>query len=153
MTIVPNTRQLDKTRIPESHLDLIDGPYVVALSTVMPNGQPQITPVWCNRRGPDIFINVMKGFRKEKNMRQNPKVSLFVYDPKNPLRNLEIRGRVVEMTEEGAIEHDDELTQLYLGRPVAKFFGDAVPKEFASKYTPIRIRIAPTRIRIEGKMR
>jgi hypothetical protein len=45
----------------------------------------------------------MKGFRKEKNMRLDPKVSLLAYDPKNPLRNLEIRGTVVEMTEEGAV--------------------------------------------------
>ncbi len=68
--------------IPKSHLDLIDGPYTVALSTIIPDGQPQTTPVWCNRNGTEIFINVMKGFRKEKNMRLNPKVSLLVYDPK-----------------------------------------------------------------------
>ncbi|HRF46193.1 MAG TPA: pyridoxamine 5'-phosphate oxidase family protein [Anaerolineales bacterium] len=95
--------------IPESHLDLIDGPYVVALSTLMPDGQPQTTPVWCNRAGNNIFINVMRGFRKERNMRQNPKVSLLVFDAKNPLRKVEIRGLVVEMTEEGAVEHNDEL--------------------------------------------
>ena len=47
--------------IPDTHLDLIDGPYVVALSTSMPDGQPQTTPVWCNRKGDYIFINVMKG--------------------------------------------------------------------------------------------
>ena len=56
------------TNIPASHLDLIDGAYVVALSTVMPDGQPQMTPVWCNRSGDFIFINVMAGFRKEKNI-------------------------------------------------------------------------------------
>jgi PPOX class probable F420-dependent enzyme len=135
--------------IPESHLDLIDGPYTVALSTIMPDGQPQTTPVWCNRKGTEIFINVMKGFRKEKNMRLNPKVSLLVYDPKDPLRNIEIRGSVVEMTEEGAGEHNDELARLYLGKNDAKFFGDAVPAELQSRYTPIRVKIMPTYIRIE----
>ena len=90
-------------QIPSSHLELIDGPYVVALTTLMPDGQPQTTPVWCNRKGDYIFINVMKGFRKEKNMRLNPKVSLLAYDPKNPLHNIEIRGLVVEMSEEGAV--------------------------------------------------
>jgi hypothetical protein len=74
----------------------------VALTTLMPDGQPQTTPVWCNRKAEYIFINVMKGFRKEKNMRLNPKVSLLAYDPKNPLHNIEIRGLVVEMSEEGA---------------------------------------------------
>jgi hypothetical protein len=116
----------------------------------MPDGQPQITPVWCNREDDFIFINVMKGFRKEKNMRANPKVSLLAYDPKNPLHNIEIRGCAVEMTEEGAVEHDDELARLYLGKPDAKFFGDAVPEELQSSYTPVRVKIAPTHIRVEG---
>lgn len=136
--------------IPESHLELIDGPYTVALSTVMPDGQPQTTPIWCNRKGDYIFINVMKGFRKEKNMRLNPKVSLLVYDPKNPLHNIEIRGLVIEMTEDGAVEHIDELTRLYLGKSNAKFFGDSIPAELQSRYTPVRIKISPTRIRVES---
>ena len=137
-------------RIPESHLDLIDGPYTVALSTVLPDGQPQTTPVWCNRNGDYIFINVMTGFRKEKNMRLNPKVSLLIYDPDNPLHNIEIRGRVIEMTEDGAVEHLDELAQLYLGKPDARFFGDSVPAELQSRYTPVRVKIAPTHIRVES---
>ncbi len=138
------------THIPESHQDLIDGPYNVALTTVMPDGQPQTTPVWCNRQGDCIFINTMKGFRKEKNMRLNPKVTSLVYDPANPLHNIEIRGTVVEMTEVGALAHLDELTRLYMGKPDAKFFGDSVPAEFQSRYTPIRVQIAPTHIRVEG---
>lgn len=136
--------------IPISHLELIDGPYVVALTTVMPDGQPQTTPVWCNRKEEYIFINVMKGFRKEKNMRSNPKVSLLAYDPKNPLHNIEIRGCVIEMTEDGAVEHLDELTQLYLKKPNAKFFGDSIPAELQSRYTPVRVKILPTHIRVEG---
>lgn len=136
-------------QIPESHLDLIDGPYTVALTTVMPDGQPQTTPVWCNRKGEYIYINVMKGFRKEKNMRLCPKVSLLIYDPKNPLRNIEIRGCIVEMTEEGAIEHNDELTQLYLNKPDAKFFGDSVPAEMQARYTPVKVKIMPMHIRVE----
>ncbi len=137
-------------RIPESHLDLIDGPFTVVLSTVMPDGQPQVTPVWCNRRDGFVLINVMKGFRKEQNMRANPNVSLLVYDPRQPLHNIEIRGRVVEMREEEAIEHLDELTQLYLGKPDARFFGDSIPAELQSRYMPVRVKIAPTHIRVES---
>ena len=136
--------------IPESHLDLLDGPYVVALSTIMPDGGPQTTPVWCNRQDDFIYINVMKGFRKEKNMRLNPRVTLLVYDPKNPLRNIEVRGRVVEMTEQGALEHDDELARLYLNKPDAHFFGDSVPAELQSRYTPVRVKITPLHVRTEG---
>lgn len=137
-------------QIPSSHQDLIDGPYVVALSTLMPGGQPQTTPVWCNRHGDALYINVMKGFRKERNMRQNPCVALLAYDPQRPLRHIEIRGRVVEMSEDGAGEHLDELTRLYLGRPNARFFGDSVPAELQARYTPVRVKILPTHIRVEG---
>jgi PPOX class probable F420-dependent enzyme len=136
--------------IPLSHQDLIDGPYTVVLTTVMPDGQPQMTPVWCNRKGDYIYINVMRGFRKERNMRLNPRVSLLIYDPKNPLHNIEIRGVVVEMAEDGAVEHDDELACLYLNKPDAKFFGDSVPAELGSRYTPVRVKIEPNRIRVEG---
>jgi PPOX class probable F420-dependent enzyme len=136
--------------IPASHVELIGGPYTVVLSTVLPDGQPQTTPVWCNRKDDFIFINVMKGFRKEKNMRLNPKVSLLVYDPKNPSHNIEIRGCVIEMTEDGAVEHNDELARLYLGKADAKFFGDAVSAEWQSKYTPVRVKISPIHIRVES---
>jgi PPOX class probable F420-dependent enzyme len=136
--------------IPPSHADLIDGPYIAALSTLMPDGQPQVTPVWCNRQGGDIYINVMRGFQKEKNLRRDPRVALLICDPRRPKRHLEVRGVVTEMTEDGALEHNDELARLYLGRPDARFFGDAVPAELQVQYTPIRVRIVPTHIRVEG---
>jgi PPOX class probable F420-dependent enzyme len=137
-------------KIPLTHLDLIDGPYVAVLSTVMPSGQPQVTPVWCNQRDGFICINAMKGFRKEKNMRLNPKVSLLVFDPGNPLRNIEIRGLVQEMTEFGAVGHLDDLTRLYLKKADAKFFGDSISANLQDKYTPVMIRIKPIMIRVEG---
>ena len=109
--------------LPESHRDLLDSGACVALTTVMPDGQPQTTPVWCNCEGDYVLINTMRGFRKEKNMRANPKVTLLAYNPKQPLRHLEMRGTVVDMTEEGALEHLDQLTKLYLHRSDARFSG------------------------------
>ena len=135
--------------IPESHRDLIDGSYNVALTTVMPDGQPQTTPVWCNRDGEYVLINTMRGFRKEKNMRANSRVTLLVYDPQRPRRNLEIRGIVVEMTEDGAREHLNQLTSKYMGKPDARFFGDSIPAELETVYTPIKVKIAPVRVRVE----
>ncbi|HLO14471.1 MAG TPA: hypothetical protein VK206_06570, partial [Anaerolineales bacterium] len=58
-------------------------------------------------------------------------------------------GCVVEMTEEGALEHNDELTRLYLGKPDVRFFGDAVPTELQSRYTPVRVKIMPISVRVE----
>ena len=136
-------------QIPETHRDLIDRPLWAALTTVMPDGQPQTTPVWCNRSGDTILINCMKGFRKTRNMRANPKVSLFVYDPNDPLRNIEIRGMVTEMCEKGALEHLDVLTQLYMNKPTAHFFGDSVAIDFQEIHIPLKIAIRPTHIRVE----
>jgi PPOX class probable F420-dependent enzyme len=145
--ITGNTSEGVIVAIPESHRDLIDGPYWAALTTVMPDGQPQVTPVWCNREGDYVLTNTMKGFRKEKNMRANPHVTVLVYDPRNPQRNIEVRGRVVALTEEGAIAHNDRLAQLYLGKPDAHFFGDCVPVELAQQYVRIKVVIAPTYVR------
>jgi PPOX class probable F420-dependent enzyme len=136
--------------IPESHRDLLDGPTCAVLTTVMPDGQPQTTPIWFNREGDCLLINTMKGFRKEKNMRTNPKVTLLIYDLKNPLHNIEIRGTVIDMSEAGAVEHLDHLTQIYYGKPDIKFFGGSVPAELQETHIPVRITIAPTRIRVEG---
>jgi PPOX class probable F420-dependent enzyme len=136
--------------IPASHAELVDGPYCVALTTLMPDGQPQTTPVWCNREGECVLINTMHGFRKERNMRRDPRVTLLIYDVRNPLRNVEIRGVVEEMTEEGALEHLDQLTQLYMGKPDAHFFGDSVPTDLQATHIPVKIRIRPLHVRAEG---
>jgi PPOX class probable F420-dependent enzyme len=136
--------------IPDTHQDLIDGAYCAALTTIMPDGSPQTTPVWCNREGDFVLINTMHSFQKAKNMRQCPTVTLLAYDPASPFRHIEIRGVVVEMTAEGAGAHLDQLTQLYLHRPDAHFFGDSVAAELASRYQPVKVKILPTHVRVEG---
>lgn len=141
---------MPSVQIPPSHTALVDGPYWAALTTVMPDGQPQTTPVWCNRDGDDILINTMQHFRKARNMLANPRVTLLIYDPRNPLHNIEIRGTVIEMTTDGAEEHLDALTQLYSGRPDLHFFGDEVPADLRATHQPVKIRIQPARIRVEG---
>ena len=131
--------------IPTSFHDLIQAPRVAALTTVMPDGTPQTSAVWCDFDGTFVRINCMRGFRKEQNMRLNPKVTLLCYDPHEPLRYLEVRGTVVDMTETGALEHLDALTSLYVGRPVS-YFGGCVPAELAENETPVLCRILPTHV-------
>ena len=132
--------------IPESHRDLLNGPRVAALTTIMPDGQPQTTVVWCNFDGEHVLVNTMRGFRKEKNMRLNPKVTILCYDPRQPLRSLEIRGTVVEMTEKGAMEHLDGLSELYTGR--RPYFGTCVPAELKEKEIPVLCKIMPTHVTV-----
>ena len=135
-------------KIPDSHRDLLAGPVNVVLTTIMPDGQPQTTPVWCNLDDGDVLINTMKQFRKAKNMAANSKVTLLAYKLREPLRNIEVRGQVVEMTEAGALEHLNELNMLYGSGP--NFFGDSVDAELRHKFTPVKVRIRPVRVRVEG---
>ncbi len=135
-----------KNQIPESHRVLVNGPRVAALTTVMPNGQPQTTVVWCSFDGTHLLVNTMRGFRKEKNMRLNPKVTLLCYDPRQPLRSLEVRGTVVEMTEDGAMEHLDGLSELYTGKK--PYFGECVPAALRETEVPVLCKILPTRVTV-----
>jgi PPOX class probable F420-dependent enzyme len=128
--------------IPESHRDLAECPPVAALSTVTPDGYPQTSVVWCDFDAGCLRVNTMRGFAKERNMRRNPRVTLLCYDPRQPLRYLEVRGMVAEMTEVGAGGHLDSLASKYAGRPV-RFFGDAIPATFAQAEIPVLCRIRP----------
>ena len=131
--------------IPASHHDLVECPPVAALTTVMRDGYPQTSVVWCDFDGECVRVNTMRGFAKERNMRRDPRVTLLCYDPWRPLRYLEVRGTVIEMTEDGADRHLDELASKYAGRPI-RYFGDAIPMRFAGTETPILCRIRPTHV-------
>lgn len=131
-------------QIPEAFLDLVDCPPVAALTTVMPDGSPQTSVVWCDFDGTCVRINTMRGFRKEKNMRANPRVTLLCFDPVEPLRFLEVRGTIVEMTEDGAMDHLDGLSLRYAG--VAPYFGRCIDAKFRETETPVLCRIRPTHV-------
>ena len=131
--------------IPASHRDLVQCPPVAALTTVMPNGYPQTSVVWCDFDGVCARVSTMRGFAKERNMRANPQVTLCCYDPRQPNRYLEIRGTVIEMTEAGAAGHLDHLASKYAGRPV-HYFGDAIPAHFAETEVPVLCRIRPDHV-------
>jgi PPOX class probable F420-dependent enzyme len=89
------------------------------LGTVMDDGSPQVTPVWFSVDGDEVLINSAKGRVKDKNMRARPQVALTIMDPGNPYRYIQIRGRVVEISTEGADEHIDALAVKYTGQPYA----------------------------------
>ena len=99
--------------IPEKYLDLFQKRAFASLATVMPDGRPQVTPVWCDYDGRHVLVNSAKGRMKDRNMRREPRVSLALIDPDNPYRYLEIRGRVAEITESGADAHIDKLSKKY----------------------------------------
>jgi len=100
--------------IPQNYLDLFQKKAFANLATLMPDGRPQVTPVWCDFDGTRVIVNSAKGRRKDRNMRRDPRVALSIMDPDNPYRYLEIRGRVVEVTEQGADGHINKMAKKYL---------------------------------------
>jgi PPOX class probable F420-dependent enzyme len=101
--------------IPDNYLDLFRKKAFANLATIMPDGSPQVTPVWCDYDGENILINTAAGRVKDKNLQREPRVSLSILDPDNPYRYLEVRGRVVERTQVGADAHIDKMAKKYLG--------------------------------------
>lgn len=101
--------------IPEKYRDLFIKRAFASLATLMPDGQPQVTPVWCDLEDDLVVFNSAKGRQKDKNVRRDPRVAMAIIDPDNPYRYLEIRGRVVEITEQGADAHIDKMAKKYLG--------------------------------------
>lgn len=105
--------------IPERYHDLLNDETraFLFLATTMPDGSPQVTPIWFNHDGEHILINSARGRVKDRNMRARPRVAMVIQDPTNPYRYLQIRGRVVEITEEGGLEHINALAHKYTGQP------------------------------------
>jgi PPOX class probable F420-dependent enzyme len=102
--------------IPASHIDLLERPLPASLATTLPNGTPQVTAIWFNFADGHIYINSAAGRLKDRAIRAKPYVALMVIDPENPYRYLQVRGPVVEITEEGGDEHINFLSHRYDGK-------------------------------------
>ena len=109
--------------LPDALIDLLRRPSPCFLSTLMPDGSPQMTQTWVDTDGRDVLINTVRGHQKVRNVERDPRVALNVADPDDPSRYFEVRGRVTEVTEDGAREHIDALAQRYIGAPYPWFGG------------------------------
>jgi PPOX class probable F420-dependent enzyme len=102
--------------IPENFRDIFAKKAFAHVATVGGDGTPQVTPVWVDYDGTHVRFNTARGRVKDKNLQRSPKIALSVQDPDNPYRYVQVRGRVVEMTEKDADAHIDALSKKYTGR-------------------------------------
>jgi PPOX class probable F420-dependent enzyme len=107
--------------IPGKFSDLFDKKVFAGLATVMPDGSPQVTPVWIDYDGENLLVNTAVGRRKDKNLQRDGRVALMLVDPDNPYRYLEVRGQVVERTHDGADDHINKMAKKYLGKDIYPF--------------------------------
>jgi PPOX class probable F420-dependent enzyme len=104
------------TEIPKAYLDLFSKPAFAHLVTLMPDGSPQVTPVWVDLDGNTVIVNTAKGRLKDRNMKRDPRVALAVSDPANPYRYVQVRGRVADISENGGDAHIDKMAKKYLNQ-------------------------------------
>jgi PPOX class probable F420-dependent enzyme len=107
---------MDIKSIPEKYLDILKKRSFAHVATLMPDGSPQVTPVWIDYDGKYILMNSAQNRQKDRNIRRDPRVALSIQDPDDPYRFIQIRGTVVEITAQGADEHIDKMALKYLGR-------------------------------------
>lgn len=137
--------------IPDTHRDLLQEPVHAVLATMMVDGMPQSSIVWADYDGQHILINTALERQKARNIQLDPKVTLLVIDPKDSGRWVEVRGIVVEMTEDGAESHANKLTQLYTGK--THFYGDIYSLEQKHKETRVIVKIEPIKISLDAIFR
>ncbi|MCZ6538558.1 MAG: PPOX class F420-dependent oxidoreductase [Chloroflexi bacterium] len=103
-------------RLTHKQIEFLKEPYIAEFVTLMKDGSPQITPVWIDTDGEHILVNTAEGRVKTRNVRRDPRVAVGIYDPENTYsRVLNVRGRVVEITTDGAAENIDDLSEKYNG--------------------------------------
>lgn len=133
--------------IPQSHVDLLTRPIHGVLTTMMPDGQPQSSLVWCDFDGECVRVNTSLERQKGKNMICNPKVSLLIVDPENTSRYIEIRGEA-ELVGENALEHLDQITRQYTRHP--QYYGYIFPFEKKERETRVICRIHAKKITLDA---
>ena len=110
-------------KLPESLLSLLHQPSVCYIATLMPDGSPQLTQTWVDTDGENILVNTVQGFQKIRNIERDPRIALTVSDPQQSARYFTVRGRVLSVTKNGAVEHIEKLAQRYLGTPYPWYGG------------------------------
>ena len=110
-------------KLSEDLLALLRQPSTCYLATVMADGSPQITQTWVDTDGEHVIINSVQGYVKIKNISRDPRVAVAISAPDNPTRYFQVRGRVVNVTTDGAVDHIEMLSQKYSGAPYPWYGG------------------------------
>ena len=128
--------------LPDDLLAVLNAKAICFVTTLMPDGSPQISQTWAGTDGEHVLINTVQGFQKVRNVSRDPRVALSVSDPADPSRYFAVRGRVVDVTTDGAADHIETLAQRYLGGPYPWFGG--------RDQVRVLLRIAPDKIHAMG---
>jgi PPOX class probable F420-dependent enzyme len=133
--------------IPESHLDLLTQPLFVSVSTLMPDGTPQMSLVWRLWEAPAILVSSPRLTQKTRNVMRDPRITFLMVDPQNPYRYVEIRGLVTDVRSDPDYVFLERITQFYVQKP---YYGGMEPIENRGKEDHVVFQIAPQKINVHG---
>ena len=102
---------------------LLRKPSLCFLATTMADGSPQVTETWVDTDGQHVIINTVQTHVKVRNIERDPRVAVAIADPDDPSRYYQVRGRVVDLTSDGGVEHIELLSQKYSGAPYPWYGG------------------------------
>lgn len=127
--------------IPDEFRELFVSDVFFGLATVAPNGVPHLTPIWIDYDGTHLLINTQRGRRKTKNVQRDPNVAVMGWDPDDPYRYISVLGKVIEISEQGAVDHYNELALQYTGEE------DRYERKHANKEQPrVILYIEPEKV-------
>ena len=109
--------------LPEGLLTLLTQPSPCFLATVMPDGSPQLTQTWVDTDGTHVLVNSVRGAQKLRNIERDPRVALNIADAANPSHYYAVRGHVIDISADGAVDHIEKLSQRYTGGPYQWYDG------------------------------
>lgn len=121
---------------------LLQEPSFCEIATIMPDGSPNIAQVWVDTDGEHVLINTTENSQKVRNIRRDPRVAVNVVDPSNQWRLGNVRGKVVDVTTEGANAHIDKLGKKYRGWDEYPYKDPNNPR--------VILKIAPDKVREIG---
>jgi PPOX class probable F420-dependent enzyme len=121
---------------------LFDAKNFAVIATINPDGQPQLSVVWCKIEGNDIVVSTVVGRRKHRNLVRDPRVTILVNPAESPYQYVEVRG-VATMTQERGRELIDELAADYMG-------ADRYPGDDGTDNVRVVVRIRPEHIASMG---
>ena len=110
-------------KLTEELLAMLRQPSTCYIATSMADGSPQVTQTWVDTDGEHVLINSVQGYVKLRNIERDPRVAVVVSEPENRSRYFQVRGRVVDVTTDGAVDHIEMLAQKYLGTPYPWYGG------------------------------
>ena len=116
---------------------ILKGHHFGVVATVGEDGHPQTSVVWVDTDGENVVFNTTNKRAKGRNLRTNPRVSISVWDNEDPYKYFEVQGPV-ELDEEGAGEHINDLSLRYDGKP------------FHTPVDRVIVRIKPERVLDHG---